>query len=281
MQVVLSYLQADVLLEARAKGVGYVDVSPDLERTTTEARLNSGGVHFPGGQFLGWDEVKEIQSARNSCFLLEPVAPRKIQFFSAETNRLYSLMPTASAPTMLISGFPMHRIKGTDPRRDTLEKIRTIQPLVGEVLDTATGLGYTAIEAARTAQQVLTVELDPAALEVARLNPWSQELFDNPKISQTIADSFEVVAELADERFSRIIHDPPAFSLDGDLYSSEIYSHLHRILRPNGRLFHYIGNPESRSGRNITAGVIRRLGAVGFKRIKRTPRAFGVVAYRG
>jgi predicted methyltransferase len=281
MQVVLSYLQAEVLLEAYTKGVACVLVSPDLGRMTTEARLDSDGVHFPGGQLLNWDEVKEIESTRNSCYLLEPAAPRKIQVFSTKTNRLYSLMPTPSAPTMLIAGFPMHRIKGTDPQRDTREKIRTIQPLVGEVLDTATGLGYTAIEAARTAEHVLTVELDPAALEVARLNPWSQELFDNSKISQTIGDSFEVVTELEDERFSRIIHDPPAFSLDGDLYSSEIYSHLYRILRPNGRLFHYIGNPESRSGRNITAGVIRRLDTVGFKRIKRTPRAFGVVATRG
>ncbi|MCJ7625799.1 MAG: hypothetical protein MUO76_20090, partial [Anaerolineaceae bacterium] len=192
MQVVLSYFQAAIVLQARAKGLDCVEVSPDLERTTTEARLDTTGVHFPGGQYLDWDAVEEIQSARNSCFLLEASGLHKIQVFSAETDRFYSLMPTSSAPTMLISGFPMHRIKGTDPQRDTLEKIRTIQPLVGQVLDTATGLGYTAIEAARTAEHVLTVELDPAALEMARLNPWSQELFDNLKISQTIGDSYEV-----------------------------------------------------------------------------------------
>jgi predicted methyltransferase len=67
---------------------------------------------------------------------------------------------------------------------------------VGQVLDTATGLGYTAIEAAKTAAHVTTIELDPTALEVARCNPWSQALFDNPKIMQRIGDSFDVAETL-------------------------------------------------------------------------------------
>ena len=95
---------------------------------------------------------------------------------------------------MLVSGIPMHRIKDTNPQQDTLEKIRSIKPVVGQVLDTATGLGYTAILAARTAEHVTTIELDPAVLQVCRVNPWSQELFDNPKITQLIGDSFDVVA---------------------------------------------------------------------------------------
>ena len=60
--------------------------------------------------------------------------------------------------------------------------MKSITPIVGCVLDTATGLGYTAIEAAKTAEQVVTIELDPVALEIARLNPWSQTMFDNPEI---------------------------------------------------------------------------------------------------
>ena len=55
----------------------------------------------------------------------------------------------------------MHRIKGTDPIRDTKEKLKALGPVSGRVLDTATGLGYTAIEAAKTADHVLTLELDP------------------------------------------------------------------------------------------------------------------------
>ena len=148
---------------------------------------------------------------------------------------------------MLLSGLPMHRIKGTDPHQDTLNKVKTVRPLVGRVLDTATGLGYTAIEAARTAEQVTTIVLDPAVLTIARRNPWSRELFDNPKITQVIGDSFEQAPLFADNTFSVILHDPPMFHLAGDLYSGEFYRQLWRILKNTGRLFHYIGELESSS----------------------------------
>jgi predicted methyltransferase len=175
----------------------------------------------------------------------------------------------------------MHRIKGTDPHRDTLSKVRTIAPITGRVLDTCTGLGYTCIEAAKTAEQVVTIELDPTVLEVALLNPWSSALFRDPRIEQRVGDSFDELMDCADESFSRIIHDPPTFSLAGELYSGEYYRHLFRVLRPKGRLFHYIGDLSSRSGRNVVRGVVRRLQEAGFLRIARRPEAFGVVAPAG
>jgi len=158
--------------------------------------------------------------------------------------------------------------------------VRSVKPLVGQVLDTATGLGYTAIEAAKTAAHVTTIELDPTALEVARRNPWSQDLFDNPKITQRIGDSFDVAEALPDAAFTRILHDPPVMSLAGHLYSGEFYQELYRLLRNNGKLFHYIGDPDSKSGRSVTAGVLRRLEQVGFRQVQRAPRAFGVVAVK-
>jgi predicted methyltransferase len=212
--------------------------------------------------------------------MIENGSMRAIQFYSELTDRVYSLYPTQRAPTMLVSGIPMHRIKDTDPHADTLEKVRAIKPVVGQVLDTATGLGYTAIEAARTAEHVITIELDPAALQVCHFNPWSQGLFGNSKITQVIGDSYEVVAGLGSGSFTRVIHDPPAFRLAGDLYSGEFYRELHRVMRNNGRLFHYIGDPDSKSGRSITAGVTRRLEQVGFRQVRRVPRAFGVVAVK-
>jgi predicted methyltransferase len=238
------------------------------------------GVHLLLGQELSWEGVKSIATSPSSCYVIENGEAHAVQFYSEATDRLYSLYPTSGAPSMLVSGIPMHRIKDTDPHQDTLEKIRTIKPLVGQVLDTATGLGYTAIQAARTAEQVTTIELDPAALQVCRLNPWSQGLFDNPKITQLIGDSFDVVAEMEARSFTRVIHDPPAFSLAGDLYSGEFYQQLHRVMRNQSRLFHYVGDPESKSGRNITAGVMRRLEQAGFRQVRRAPRAFGVVAVK-
>jgi predicted methyltransferase len=200
--------------------------------------------------------------------------------FSNLTGRVYGLMPTAAAPTMLISGLPMHRIKGTNPQQDTQAKIKAIAPITGRVLDTCTGLGYTAIEAARTAEHVITIELDPTAQEMARCTPWSRSLFDNPKISQIIGDAFEVVPSFEDGVFSCILHDPPLLGLAGELYSGEFYRDCWRVLRRNGKLFHYIGDPDSKSGARTTRGVVRRLQEAGFTRVIAKPQAFGVAAYK-
>lgn len=278
--LILSHFQTRPLLKAYAAGSLLVQVSPDLGLTTVEATLATAGVGFPGGQLASWAAVEEIDSAENNCFVLEDGEPSKVMLFSETTNRSVSLYPTAGAPTLLIGGIPMHRIKDTDPHRDTLEKVRSIKPVVGQVLDTHTGLGYTAIEAARTADHVLTIEIDPAVLEIARQNPWSQALFDNPKISQRLGDCFDVVQELASDSFDRIIHDPPAFALAGHVYSRGFYEELYRVLRRKGRLFHYVGNPDSPSGRSMTRGVVRRLKEAGFERVTPQPRAFGVTAFK-
>jgi predicted methyltransferase len=278
--LVVSYVQVRTLLQAREKGEPAAMTSPDLGLTQIQVRLEEERVVLPDGDWLSWKEIEEIDENRTACFVVTNNQAEKIQRFSEAFNRFYSLMPTAGAPTLLISGIPMHRIQGTTPDRDTLAKIRTIAPLTGRVLDTATGLGYTAIAAARIADQVVTVELDPAVLEVARLNPWSRRLFDSPLIEQIVGDSFEVVQTFEDQSFARILHDPPMFSLAGDLYSGECYRHMFRILKRKGRLFHYIGDLESRSGRNVVKGVVRRLGEAGFTRIVRRPEAFGVVAYK-
>ncbi len=278
--IVLSHYQAGELWKAREAGEEQITSSRDLGLSSVEVALDQDGIRLPGGLRLSWEMVAEIREAENSCFVVEPEGLMKVQFYSELTNRLYSLMPTERAPTMLVSGIPMHRIKGTDPQQDTRDKIKAIKPVVGMVLDTATGLGYTAIQASESAEQVVTIELDPVALEVARYNPWSQRLFDNPKINQLIGDSYELVEDFDENKFNRIIHDPPAFNLAGDLYSGVFYRQLYRVLRPGGRLFHYIGDPNSKSGRNITAGVIERLRQSGFKAVKRAPRAFGLVGYK-
>lgn len=278
--VVLSHFQARPILDARENSKAAVFVSPDLNLTTVEALLDADCVRLPAGEWLAWEQVEEIAGSENKCFLVEGGSLIAIQVFSETTNWLRSLYPTESAPTVLVSGTLMHRVKDTDPYRDTLQKIRAIKPVVGWVLDTATGLGYTAIEAAKTAEQVVTVEVDPAALEVARLNPWSRELFDNPRIEQIVGDVYDMVEGLDDAAFERIIHDPPMFSLAGELYSGDFYREMHRVLKPRGRMFHYIGDPQSKSGQSVTRGVMRRLQEVGFSRVVRRPEAFGVVAYK-
>jgi predicted methyltransferase len=278
--VVLSYVQVAPLLEARRREVTQVEISPDLGLTKVPVEINTEEVTFASGEQLNWEQVEKIQRSESVCFLVEDGVARPIQVFSEETNRLCSLYPTGGAPSMLIGGFVMHRVKDIDPVQDTLRKVRALAPIRGRVLDTATGLGYTAIEAAKSADEVVTIELDPGAQEIARLNPWSRGLFENPKITQLMGDAFEVVPAFEDESFTRILHDPPAFSLAGQLYSGEFYRQLYRVLRRGGRLFHYIGDLNSKSGGTVTKGVLRRLQEAGFTRITRRPEAFGVVAYK-
>jgi predicted methyltransferase len=277
--VVISRFQARPLLDARRSGSEKAAVSLDLGLTEEEVALGPDGVALPDGRRIPWPQLEEVAANETACFALVDGALEKVQRYSRELSRIYTLYPTAGAPTMLISGIPMHRIKDIDPWEDTRRKLRAAS-VTGTVLDTATGLGYTAIQAARTARRVVTIELDPEVLELARLNPWSQRLFSDPKIEQLTGDSFEVAQSFSDDTFDAIIHDPPVISLAGDLYSAEFYRHLLRVLKPGGRLFHYIGDPDSRTSAGVTRGVLRRLKEAGFRRVTRRPEAFGAVAQK-
>jgi uncharacterized protein len=278
--IVLSYVQADLLLQARKQAQTKLDVSPDLGITMVPVTLADTGITFAQGEQLSWEQVEKIKRSDVTCFRVETDTIYPIQYFSEATNRMCSLLPTKQTPSMLIAGFTMHRIVAIDPMQDTLKKVATLKPITGRVLDTATGLGYTAIEAARTATEVVTIELDPGAQEIAHQNPWSRELFSNPKIKQLLGDSYELVPTFEDESFSSIIHDPPVFKLAGDLYSGVFYQELYRILKRGGRLFHYIGDLNSKSSGTVTRGALKRLQEAGFKRVVKRPEAFGVVAYK-
>ena len=285
--VTVSHVQITPLLEAcfqrqlerTASGDALEAItSADLGLSTVTVMLSAEGIRYPTGEQLPWDTARSIVGSPNQCFRLEGAAAQAIARFSPTTNTLRSLMPTSGAPTTLVSGLSMHRIKGTESWADSVAKARAVAPITGRTLDTTTGLGYTAILAARSAAEVVTIELDPTALEIAQRNPWSHELFDRPNIQRIIGDAFEVVAEQPAASFDRIIHDPPYLSLAGELYSEEMYRRLFRALRKGGRLFHYIGDPGSASGARTTTGVLRRLEAAGFQRITRRPDAFGVTA---
>ena len=276
--VTLSHYAARELLDARRRSMAHLSVSTDLNRTRAEVDLSPHTVIFPDGLSLSWAQVEIIAEDDAGCYACSHAGIQKIQAFSEETQRVYTLYPTSGAPTMLISGIPMHRIKGTEPHRDTLSKLHALGRVTGHILDTCTGLGYTALALAQHATQVTTVELDPVVHTIIDQNPWSCALFETPTIAPLIGDVGERIEDFAGAAFDAILHDPPMFSLAGELYSLAFYRQLHRVLRRGGRLFHYIGNPESRSGATVTRGVIRRLGEAGFQRVQERAQAFGVTA---
>lgn len=278
--MILSYIQVRPLLEARKHDQTVVETSIDLGMSKSSATLSDEGVSFATGERLDWGSLEKISESEVKCFVVSEQGIEPAQVFSEATGRVCSLLPTRGAPSMLIAGFVMHRIKDIDPWQHAQRMIAAIAPVSGSVLDTTTGLGYTAILAARTAESVTTIELDPGAQAIARLNPWSRELFTNPKITQMLGDACEVVPTLASDNFHRVVHDPPTFALAGELYSSAFYRELYRVLKRGGRLFHYVGDPESKASGGVTRGVLKRLQEAGFSRVVRHAEAYGVVAYK-
>src|SRR5579862_5957585 len=176
-RILLSAFQCKPLLAKRGSVLPTTARSSiDLNLTNTEASLAEDGVTF-GNQLVPWEAIEKVAEEERKVFAIDGTKPRALQIFSEDTGWMRSLVATETAPTVLVSGIPMHRIKDTDPISDTRSKIKALGIQKGCVLDTATGLGYTAIFASRTASEVVTVELDPAAIELARMNPWSSELF--------------------------------------------------------------------------------------------------------
>lgn len=278
--VVLSHFQANPLLQAWKRGEGAVATSFDLGLSSQEAQLAAAGVQLPDGTWLNWEKVQQISESDSLCFRLVAGHLESIRDYSEETQRTHQLYPTASAPALLIAGFTMHRIRDTTPEQAARDMVRALGRLSGRVLDTATGLGYAAIQAAQDAEEVVTIDLDPAAQRMAALNPWSQPLFTSNKIKQLIGDSSKLVPNFPADRFSCVLHDPPAINLAGDLYGATFYRALHRVLQKGGRLFHYIGDPDSKSGSRVTKGVKQRLSEAGFSKVVPKPEAFGVLAYK-
>ena len=193
-------------------------------------------------------------------------------------HHYYQLVqPVRGKPTTLeIDGIHMHRVKGIDPYTDASLKVKTLNVRRGMVVwDTCGGLGYTTIFLLRSGAQVLTTEKDLNVLRLARINPWSGEMW---RADVRNVDAFKFSKKLPSSSFDRILHDPPRFSLAGELYSREVYREFFRILKPGGILYHYTGSPGRRRGKDIQAGVMKRLSSVGFVDIRRERNTQGVLA---
>lgn len=177
----------------------------------------------------------------------------------------YKLYPVAmyEAPTIEVSGIKMHRVVDVTPWEDAGQKVELVGVREGhKVLDICTGLGYTAIHSLNRGAEVLTIEKDRNVLDLAKYNPWSSELSNIPIL---LGDAYDLVGDLPRNFFDIVIHDPPRMARAGELYSLDFYSKLYRVIRPGGRMYHYVGSPGHKRGKNIIKGVARRLKNAGFK----------------
>lgn len=276
--VVICHLQAVEMEAARSAGRTDCSLSLDLGRHRQVLRLTPDGVLSPEGLLLPWEEIEWVKDHPKGCFFWQGDHFEELYGLSENTGWTYRLVPTTEAPALHLAGFTMHRMEGISPRQGAMEMVHALGSPRGDVLDTATGLGYAAIGLSEQARKVVTIERDPAVRDLCRQNPWSQDLFTAANIDLRLGDSAELIPAMDDDSFAAVLHDPPSMSLAGDLYGGPFYRQLYRILKPDGRLFHYIGDPRSSFGSSVTKGVIRRLGEAGFVKIEQKPKAFGIMA---
>lgn len=266
--MIITNYEAKQLLEAKNNMLKEVYVSTDLNLSKTKINSENGFFVFPDSQKLEESQLKKVIKDDTSCFLMQNNALIKIQSFSGQTNKFYKLVPTKDAPTIEISGIRMHVTKGMTPVEDAKRKIESIAPVKGIVLDTCMGLGYTSIMASKTADFVFTCEKDENVVEIAQLNPWSKELFNNKKISILKTSIFDEIKAFKSNMLDAIIHDPPRLSLAAELYSLEFYKQLFRVLKKDGKLYHYTGAPGSKNRKiNLAKNVAQRLKTAGFNDI--------------
>ncbi|MFM1885410.1 MAG: hypothetical protein RL026_567 [Pseudomonadota bacterium] len=233
--------------------------SLDLGRSQTTVHCLHGGSGF------GWQG--------QAYPLPHPCRERTVYHWTGKTfepvarfgSALYKLVPTEHGPpTFEIDGIKMLPSAQVSPWDDAARKVALVQPRGKRLLDCCGGLGYFAAQAlAAGAAHLTSFERSAEVLWLRSVNPWSPAV--SPALDLHHADVAQALPTLPAASVDAVLHDPPRFSIAGELYSQAFYDGLARVLRPGGLLFHYTGTPNARShGRDLQAEVMRRLAQAGF-----------------
>jgi predicted methyltransferase len=245
------------LVLARDAGRAELRCSLDLQRSTATLALGEADWAWEGRRYPYPMRCKErtIYYWTGTEFL--PVA--------RYTSSLIKLVPTDwGAPTFEIDGIKMLPTARVSPYADAERKVALVRPRGKVVLDTCGGLGYFAAWCVKArAAHVHSFEKDPDVMWLRSLNPWSPT--GSAELTLAQLDVTGAVTTLAAGSIDAVLHDPPRFGIAGELYSQDFYGQLARVLKRNGRLFHYTGTPNKlTTGRNVPHEVIGRLRRAGF-----------------
>ncbi|MHA2360232.1 MAG: class I SAM-dependent methyltransferase [Candidatus Thorarchaeota archaeon] len=269
--IFLHSVTAKEIIQAIERGIEQLDISLDLGRTITRIDLTN--------PFWIVEQLEKIMKDSDSIYFV-----KDSQIFKAaiSEDHFYKLFPTGheSAPALLIDGVLMHRVKDIDPIQDAAMKAELCARKGIDMLDICTGLGYSTIACLkRGVGSITTIERNRHVIELSKLNPWSRELHNDKRVSIIHGDAVERIVEFDTKSFHAVLHDPPRFSMGSELYTTEFYSQIYRVLKPRGVLYHYVGSPGGKHRkRDLPKGVIQRLRNVGFVNVKRNNSTLGVVA---
>ncbi len=234
-----------------------LECSLDLGRSTTWVEVGADGWTWNGQAFPYLESCKDRTIYYWSGDQFLPV--------SRYASSLIKLVPTEwGPPTFEIDGIKMLPTAKISPFVDAQRKVELIAPRGKVILDTCGGLGYFASWCLQgQAKQVISFEKNPDVIWIRSLNPWSPP--NDSVLNLSIADITEKITSLSSAAFDAILHDPPRFGIAGKLYSQVFYDQLARVLKRNGRLFHYTGTPNKlTSGRDVPNEVTKRLRKAGF-----------------
>ncbi|MCC6302202.1 MAG: SAM-dependent methyltransferase [Gammaproteobacteria bacterium] len=257
MGPLLTLKERNQLIEAARAGAATVECSLDLGRTVVSVGIDSGDWQWEGRRYPYLDQCKE-----RTIYYWDGAAFAPVTRY---TDALIKLVPTEwGAPTFEIDGIKMLPTARLSPYEDAERKVAWIEPRGKVILDTCGGLGYFAACCVRSgAERVLSFEKNPEVLWLRTLNPWSPVADEALRLEH--GDILERITALADAAFDAILHDPPRFGIAGDLYSQRFYDQLARVIKRNGRLFHYTGSPNRlTTGRDVPQEVAKRLRKAGF-----------------
>jgi predicted methyltransferase len=236
-------------------GAPAVECSLDLDRSMTIVDVGGDGWTWQGKRYPFLETCKDRTIYHWTGEGFEPV-----QRF---TRSLIKLVPTEwGPPTFEIDGIKMLPTAKGSPYADAERKVGLIEPRGKAILDTCGGLGYFAAWCLQGgASRIQSYEKNPDVIWLRSLNPWSPELGS----SLIKGDITEHIRSLPPGSFDAVLHDPPRFGTAGQLYSQAFYDELARVLKRNGRLFHYTGTPNKlTSGRDVPNEVSKRLRLAGF-----------------
>jgi predicted methyltransferase len=237
-------------------------------------------------RFINMKELRAFSSTKDAEYLCDEndnlyiKRGDEISKLSLFEGHYYNLRVFSGVPVLEIDGLRMQLVRDFSNPLEYPRQVVVALHLrkTDNVLDTCMGLGYTAVEASKYASQITTCEVSEPVLKLAKYNPLARNLFIDKNIKILKGSIVEKIPKMKDASFDAIIHDPPRFSLAPELYSTPFYEQLARVLKPEGKLFHYVGSVGKGRGRDITNETIRRLENAGFK-ARRSDHLQGIIAH--
>lgn len=268
MYPILSSEDLRKISKAISEGRRQIEINFDLNFSNEKEKVElfENGIIFQNKKI----EIPQIREDDKSCYLIVDDKIELVQYSSGEG--IYKLVPTSFRPIMQISGTSMHK-------QEFIERIERSK-LYGKILDSGTGLGYTAIMAGKSAKQVVTIEIDEQVIEMQKINPFSQWLFKNKKIERIQGDLTKEIKKFQDREFNFIILDGGTPRSSGDFFSPRNYEQVFRVLRFGGKLYHYVPNYHINRGEDFAGKISNILKKVGFKKIIRDAEGSYLVAWK-